>query len=86
MMLFSFVIALFPRQLPRPGTRKGLNLPRLDSSVNTMQRQNEEQPLTKSMLTDFMPVDPVTKRKENPHAPDASVQMVEGRVLTDSVI
>jgi hypothetical protein len=51
-----------------------------------MQRPNEEQPLTKAMLSDFMPVDPVPKQKENPHVRDASAVMVEGRVFTDSGI
>jgi hypothetical protein len=86
MLLFSFVIALFPRQLPRPVHSGKRNLPTLDSSASTMQRLNEEQPLTKAMLSDFMPVDPVSKQKETTHAADASAVMVEGRVLTDSGI
>jgi len=43
-----------------------------------MHRPNEEEPLTKAMLSDFMPVDPV------PHAPDAVVE--EGTVLAGSGI
>jgi hypothetical protein len=86
MMLFSFVIALFPRQLPQLVHSGRRNVPTLDSSASTKQRLNEEQPLTKAMLPDFMPVDPVSKQKENPHAPDASAIMVDGTVLTGSGI
>jgi sodium-independent organic anion transporter len=70
MLLFSIVIALFPRRLPRPVHSGKRSLPTLDSSAK--QRPNEEQPLTKNMLSDFMPVDPV------PHAPGASAITVEG--------
>jgi hypothetical protein len=86
MLLFSIVIALFPRQLPRPVHSGKRSLPTLDSSASSKQRLNEEQPLTKAMRSDFMPVDPVSKQKENPSAPDASAMMVEGTVLTDSGI
>jgi len=86
MLLFSFVIALFPRRLPRPVHSGKRNLPRLDSSASTMPQLNEEQPLTKAMLSDFMPVDPVSRQKETTHVADASAVMVEGRVLTDSGI
>jgi len=78
MLLFSIVIALFPRRLPRPVHCGKRSLPTPESSASTKQRPKEEQPLTKAMLSDFMPVDPV------PHAPDASVITVEGTVLTDS--
>jgi hypothetical protein len=80
MLLFSIVIALFPRQLPRPVHSEKRSLPTLDSSARSMQRTNEEQPLTKAMLSDFMPMEPVK------HAPDASAVVVEGTVLTDSGI
>jgi hypothetical protein len=86
MLLFSFVIALFPRRLPRPVHSGKRSLPILDSSASTMQRLNEEQPLTKAMLSDFMPVDPVSKQKETSHAAHDSAVMVEGTVLTDSGI
>jgi hypothetical protein len=86
MLLFSVFIALFPRVLPRRGPSRGPSLPILDSSANTKQRLNEEQPLTKAMLSDFMPADPVSKQNENPHAPDASAKMAEGTVITDSTI
>jgi len=81
MLLFSIVIALFPKQLTRPVHSGKRSLPTLDSSVSSKQRLNEEQPLTKAMLSDFMPVDPVSKQKE-----DSSAIMVEGTVLTDSGI
>lgn len=50
----------------------------IDISASTKRRLNEEQPLTKAMLSDFMPVDPV-----NPHAPGTSAVMVEGTIITD---
>lgn len=74
MLLFSIVIALFPRRLPRPvhsGKRSLPTLDSIDSSASAKQLPNEEQPLTKAMLSDFMPVEPV------PHAPDASAIVVE---------
>jgi hypothetical protein len=80
MLLFSFVIALFPRRLRQPVHSGKRSLRTTDSS------KNEEQQLTKAMLSDFMPADPVPKQKENPHAPDASATIVEGTVLTDSGI
>jgi hypothetical protein len=80
MLLFSIVIALFPRRLPRPADIGKGSPPTLDRCDGTMHRPNEEEPLTKAMLSDFMPVDPV------PHAPDASVVVEEGTVLTDSGI
>jgi len=77
MLLFSIVIALFPKRLPRPFHSGKRSLPTLDRS--SKQQLNEEKPLTKAILPDFMPVDPVP-------APDASAVMVEGTVLTDSGI
>jgi hypothetical protein len=79
MLLFSIVIALFPRQLSRP-VHSGRRSPPTLASSASKQQLNEEQPLTKAMLSDFMPVDPVSKQKEN-HAPDASAITVEGTVL-----
>jgi hypothetical protein len=86
MLLFSIVIALFPRRLPQPVHSGRRSLPTLDSSASAKQRPNEEQPLTKAMLSDFMPADPVSKQKESPPAPGASGVMVEGTVLTGSGI
>jgi hypothetical protein len=84
MLLLSFVIALFPKHLPRPSPSRGPSLSSPDSRNNTKQLLNEEQPLTKAMLSDFMPIDPVSKQKESP--PEASTKKVEGTVFTDSRI
>jgi hypothetical protein len=86
MLVFSVFIALFPRRLPRHGPSSGPSLSALDSSASTKRQQNEEQPLTKAILSDFMPADPVPKQKENPHAPDASAETAEGIAFTDSRI
>lgn len=75
MLLLSFVIALFPKHLPRPSPSRGPSLSSPDSRNNTKQLLNEEQPLTKAMLSDFMPIDPVSKQKESP--PEASTKKVE---------
>jgi hypothetical protein len=86
MLLFSVFIALFPRRLPRHGPSRGPSLSALDSSASPKHQPNEQQPLTKAMLSDFMPADPVSKQKENPHAPDASAETAEGIVFTNSKI
>ncbi|PNF14783.1 hypothetical protein B7P43_G07610 [Cryptotermes secundus] len=79
MLMFSFIIALFPRQLPRtgPSGRPSLSVP--GNPTNTKQLPHEEQPLTKAMLSDFMPNDPVSsKHKEIVHIQEASAKKAEG--------
>lgn len=74
MIMFSFIIAMFPRQLPREGQGGAavLETPASDSK--------EEQPLTKAMLKDFMPTDPVgSQHKHKLHIQeDATALRPEG--------
>jgi hypothetical protein len=81
MLMFSFIIAMFPRHLPRIG----LSIP--ESSTNIKQLRHEEQPLTKSMLSDFMPNDPApTKQKEILHIQETSAKKVKGMILIYSSV
>jgi hypothetical protein len=78
MLMFSFIIAMFPRHLPQTNPSK---VPNLSISENPIQLPHEEQPLTKAMLSDFMPNDPVsTKQKEILHTQETSAKNVEGTV------
>lgn len=82
MLLFSFIIALFPRHLSQTSPHKAPSSPISENITNTTQLLHEEQPLTKAMLSDFMPNDPVsTKQKEILHVQDASVKNMEGTAL-----
>ncbi|KDR21868.1 Solute carrier organic anion transporter family member 3A1 [Zootermopsis nevadensis] len=77
MLMFSFIIALFPRHLQQTNPRKDLSI--TENPKNTTELLHEEQPLTKAMLTDFMPNDPVSiKKKEILHIQDATATKGEG--------
>lgn len=80
MLMFSFIIAMFPKQLPRKGQRGEIGVPSLDTSVpDSKQLKHEEQPLTKAMLSDFMPTDPVaSKNKQKLNIQDNSAVRPEG--------
>jgi hypothetical protein len=81
MLMFSFIIALFPRHLQKTSPSKVPSLSISDNPTNTTQLLHEEQPLTKAMLSDFMPNDPVsTKQKDILHIQEASAKNVEGTV------
>jgi hypothetical protein len=84
MLMFSFIIALFPRHLPRTGSRGGPSLSAPGNPTNTKQLLHEEQPLTKAMLSDFMPNDPISsKHKEIIHIQETAAKKAEGMVFTD---
>jgi hypothetical protein len=82
MLMFSFIIALFPRQLPRTSSSEGPSLSGPGNPTNRKQLLHEEQPLTKAMLSDFTPSDPVSsKHKEILHIQEASARKADGMVF-----
>jgi hypothetical protein len=83
MLMFSFIIALFPRQLPRKSSSEGSSLSGPGNPTNT-KLLHEEQPLTKAMLSDFAPSDPVSsKHKEILQIQETSAKKGDGKIFTD---
>jgi hypothetical protein len=83
MLMFSFVIALFPKQLPRSGPSGASSLSEPGSPTDTKQLPHEEQPLTKAILSRFTPSDPLSSKHEDTlRVQEASVKKADGMAFT----
>ena len=76
MLAFSFMIAMFPKQLQKKGSRNSTNSEKHSSEPPPL--PHEEQPLTRAMLSDFMPSDPVLSKSQEKITKETHEKKSEG--------